>query len=47
MNMYQIVENATGDVKTGPLSYAEALRYMQNNLLNRNEYTIALHMPNR
>ena len=44
MNLYQIVD-VDGNAVTGALSYLEAQRYMQKNRLDRNEYSIVLHMP--
>jgi len=45
--MYQITEIATGNVVIESLTYQEAMRYMQKNRLNRNEYSVDLYMPKR
>lgn len=45
--MYEVVEIATGKPVTGAMGYEEALRYMQKNRLNRNEYSVKLYMPSR
>lgn len=46
MNMYEVLDS-NGNAVAGPFSYAEAMRYMQRNRLDRNEYSIVLYMPTR